>query len=99
MKLIPILFDVTPGHILFEWILYLGPNIPENAFLAQIDEKNNLISFVIIKRNSFRLTKMYPKGGKVFDCSVAITSADYLLIKEFFEILKVDTKFDFEFSK
>lgn len=96
--MIPKLFDITPGHNSFEWILYLGPNIPENAFLAQIDEKGNLISFVIIKQNSFRLAKMYPKGGKVFDCSILITSAEYFLIKEFFEILKVDSKFDFEFS-
>jgi hypothetical protein len=77
--------------------MYLGPNIPQNVFIAQINEKNNLTFFSNIKCKHSSLVKIFLRDEKVMDSNVTITNDSMCTLKRFLEIVKLSSELDFEF--
>lgn len=99
MKILPRLFNILPGDDSFEWILYLGPNVPQNAIMGHINENDELVYFANFKSNNSQLTKIFSSDGHVHDRSSRITLDECFIIKAFFECLKINFGFDFEFRE
>lgn len=99
VKILRKLFGVRADDDVFEWILYLGPSIPQNAVLAHIDGNDNLTYFANINQKRLKLVKIFQCCGDVCDKSIQMTLKEYFIVKEVFEIIKLCSDFDFKLSE
>lgn len=75
--------------------MYLGPNIPQNAFIAQINEKYNLARFYKLKYSC--IVKIFLRHNKVIDTQTKIIEKEISIVKRFLEIVKNNSELDFKF--